>query len=101
MTEWSFAGADFDGFRSSLCQLEEAKARYDQFFDKMGEPKRFFRLFGVTKMLGQGANQNAIVVANAPAKLRWYFMQPVSHRYFTRAFRTSAPLIVTELKPMQ
>jgi len=27
-------------------------------------------------------------------------MQPLSYRYFTRSFRTTAPLVNTELKPL-
>lgn len=35
--EWVFEGRDFDGFKSKECLLQEAKADYDQFFDKNGE----------------------------------------------------------------
>ncbi|WP_392396213.1 Tox-REase-5 domain-containing protein [Paraburkholderia caledonica] len=34
-TEWSFSKLDFDGFRASLCQLEEATANYDQFWRRV------------------------------------------------------------------
>jgi len=98
-TEWNFSELDFDGFRSSMCQLEEAKAKYDQFFDQdTGRPKRFFTLFGVQKMRAQAQAQSVAVGANPPALLRWYFMQPISYDYFTRDFRMRAPLVQTELK---
>jgi len=100
-TEWDFGGLNFDGFRSGLCQLEEAKAKYDQFFDAdTGRPKRFFSLFGVQKMRSQALAQSTVVAANPPSLLRWYFMQPLSYAFFTRDFRSSAPLVTTELKPM-
>ncbi|WP_087752345.1 restriction endonuclease fold toxin 5 domain-containing protein [Paraburkholderia caledonica] len=100
-TEWNFSGLDFDGFRASLCQLEEAKANYDQFFDpETGEPKFFFRVSGVRKIVDQASTQNDIVVGNPPAQLHWYFMQRLSYRYFTRAFTLTAPLIRTELRPL-
>ncbi|TDV25359.1 restriction endonuclease fold toxin 5 of polymorphic toxin system [Paraburkholderia caballeronis] len=100
-TEWAFSGRDFDGFRKSHCQLEEAKARYDQFFDPItGQPKWFFAIFGAKKIQAQAVAQNIVVLANQPTRLRWYFMQPLSFRYFTRMFRATAPLAVTELKPL-
>lgn len=100
-TEWSFSGLDFDGFRASLCRLEEAKANYDQFFDpETGNPKRFFLISGVEKMRNQAREQNVVAAANTPALLHWHFMQPLSYRYFTRSFRTTAPLVNTELKPL-
>ncbi|WP_147310550.1 Tox-REase-5 domain-containing protein [Cupriavidus taiwanensis] len=37
-----FAGLDFDGFRSPQCLLQEAKAKYDQFFDEYGLPKEWW-----------------------------------------------------------
>ena len=99
-TEWNFGGVDFDGFRSSQCLLQEAKARYDQFFDpETGEPKFFFGLTGAPKIATQGRIQNAVVATNAPAKLSWYFMQPLSYRYFARRFARQAPLIRTFLQP--
>jgi len=79
-SEWNFGGVDFDGFRSSQCLLQEAKALYDQFFDpEDGEPKFFFRLSGGDrKIVRQAQAQTAIVVASSPARLNWYFMQPLS-----------------------
>ncbi|NRO99481.1 hypothetical protein GWC77_26755 [Paraburkholderia sp. NMBU_R16] len=85
--EWTFANMEFDGFRSPDCRLQEAKARYDQFFDrKTWLPKRFFEIFGVPRMMRQARNQSAVVRNNPPAKLTWYFMQPISHEYFSGQF---------------
>jgi len=39
-TEWSFSELDLDGFRASLCQLEETKANYDQFWRRVS--RKFF-----------------------------------------------------------
>jgi Restriction endonuclease fold toxin 5 len=99
-TEWSFSGLDFDGFRSAQCLLQEAKARYDQFFDPDdGQPKFFFRLSGARKITQQARIQSAVVASNPPSQLNWYFMQPLSYRYFARLFATEAPIISTLLQP--
>lgn len=99
-TEWSFGGLDFDGFHSSQCLLQEAKARYDQFFNpEDGQPKFFFSLSGEQKILDQARRQNAIVSTSPPSKLNWYFMQPLSYRYFAREFSTEASLINTVYEP--
>ncbi|ARK80149.1 hypothetical protein BOC40_06720 [Burkholderia pseudomallei] len=99
-TEWSFGGLDFDGFRSAQCLLQEAKARYDQFFNpEDGRPKFFFRLSGELKILKQARSQNAVIATNPPSKLDWHFMQPLSYRYFARAFATEASLINTVYEP--
>lgn len=101
-TEWNFGGLDFDGFRSAMCQLEEAKAKYDQFFNRdTGRPKRFFTLFGVEKIRTQATAQSTVAATSPPTRLRWYFMQPVSYRFFSRDFRTTAPVIQTEYKPLE
>lgn len=100
-SEWNFGGVDFDGFRSSQCLLQEAKALYDQFFDpEDGEPKFFFRLSGGDrKIVRQAQAQTAIVVASSPARLNWYFMQPLSYRYFTRRFAREGVVAATLLQP--
>lgn len=99
-TEWSFAGNDFDGFRSGLCQLEEAKAKYDQFFDDdSGEPKMFWRAFGEPKIIQQAQRHSGIVAANPPSRAVWYFMQPMSYRYFARRFSMVAPLVASTYEP--
>lgn len=99
-TEWEFETIEFDGFSSPECRLQEAKARYDQFFDKKtARPKPFFSLFGVPRMLDQARRQSAVVRINAPAKLTWYFMQPVSHKYFSTEFAAEALPIESLLHP--
>ena len=96
--EWSFGGADFDGFKSSQCLLLEAKARYDQFFKESGEPKFFFARFGVARIVAQAANHNAIAQANPPTSCSWHFMQPLSYTYFAPRFR-QFPFIRAHLTP--
>lgn len=87
-TEWEFQKIEFDGFRVPECRLQEAKARYDQFFDvETGLPKDFFLTFGaVARTLDQARAQSRVVRNNPPTKLTWYFMQPISHRYFSDLF---------------
>ncbi|WP_414446779.1 restriction endonuclease fold toxin 5 domain-containing protein [Burkholderia sp. 22PA0099] len=99
-TEWNFSGTDFDGFRSQYCSLEEAKAAYDQFFDREdGNPKFFFNTFGVGKIIKQAAKHSNVATANPPATVNWYFMQPLSYRYFTRRFMDAAPEVETFYQP--
>lgn len=100
-TEWNFGGVDFDGFRSSECLLQEAKARYDQFFDPDdGEPRFFFELSGSDrKIVRQAQIQTAVVVANSPSRLNWYFMQPLSYRHFTRRFAEEGVAAATLFQP--
>jgi hypothetical protein len=86
-TEWKFMNKEFDGFQATECHLQEAKASYDQFFDKKtGGPKRFFTIFGVPRMLRQARIQSDIAKTNPPTRLTWYFMQPISHEYFSSVF---------------
>jgi hypothetical protein len=98
-TEWEFQKIEFDGFRPPECLLQEAKARYDQFFDpKTGKPKKFFVKFGaVANTLSQARAQSRVVRNNPPTKLTWYFMQPLSHRYFTDLFARENLAIVSIL----
>lgn len=99
-TEWNFASLDFDGFKTSQCLLQEAKAKYDQFFDpEDGQPKFFFKISGEAKVLQQAAAQSAVVQANPPSSLHWYFMQELSYLHFSSRFRVSAPIIRTFLQP--
>lgn len=99
-TEWNFGGVDFDGFRSSQCLLQEAKARYDQFFNpEDGSPKFFFRLKGAPKIRNQARAQSGVAIASAPSRLNWYFMQPLSYRYFATAFADEGLPILTQLQP--
>lgn len=86
-TEWEFETIEFDGFREAECRLQEAKAQYDQFFDpNTKRPKPFFVLVGLPRMLDQARRQYDVVQRNPPAKLTWYFMQPVAHEYFAQRF---------------
>jgi hypothetical protein len=99
-TEWKFMNIEFDGFRAPECRLQEAKARYDQFFNKQtGQPKHFFRIFGVPRIFNQARIQSEIAAANPPARLTWYFMQPISHEYFSKAFAHQKLLIESLLYP--
>ena len=98
-TEWSFEGTDFDGFRSQMCLLLEAKARYDQFFDEEGDPKFFFSLVGEPRVLAQGFRQSAVARANPPSRIHWHFMQPVSFGYFSRSFSKAFLAIQCFLTP--
>lgn len=76
--EWEFAGKDFDGFQSSLCLLQEAKADYDQFFDPEGEFRYIFQKGIFIKMEAQAMAQARIVRTNPPAALSYYFQtEPV------------------------
>jgi hypothetical protein len=80
--------------------LQEAKARYNQFFDKYtGLPKRFFELFGATRMLSQARAQSMVIRKSPPTKLTWYFMQPISHRYFAGEFAAENLPIESLLQP--
>ncbi|WP_233217393.1 restriction endonuclease fold toxin 5 domain-containing protein [Trinickia dabaoshanensis] len=99
-TEWKFENIEFDGFRAPECKLQEAKARYDQFFDaRTGLPKKFFAIFGVPRMLNQARIQSKIVETNPPARLTWHFMQPVSHDYFSKIFSHEKLPIESSLRP--
>ena len=99
-TEWKFMNKEFDGFQATECRLQEAKARYDQFFSsKTGLPKRFFMASGVPRMLRQARTQSDITKGNPPTRLTWYFMQPVSHKYFSKIFAWQKLAIESLLYP--
>lgn len=86
-TEWLYQKVEFDGFRAAECRLLEAKARYDQFFyKKTGKPKPFFESVGVQRVINQARRHLLVVKTNPPTRLTWYFMQPISHRYFADVF---------------
>ncbi|ATD60429.1 MAG: Tox-REase-5 domain-containing protein [Janthinobacterium svalbardensis] len=80
--EWLFEGKDFDGFKSSMCLLQEAKADYDQFFNAKGKLEYPFQeqLF-VGKMQKQAIAQAMIVKINKPTVLTWYFQTPMAFKY--------------------
>jgi hypothetical protein len=98
-TEWNFQANDFDGFKSQECLLLEAKANYDQFFESATEPKFFFKITGIPKMIRQGIRQSMVTVKSPPSRLHWHFMQPLSHAYFTAQFRKRSLIITTFLTP--
>lgn len=99
-TEWIFENIEFDGFRAPECRLQEAKAQYDQFFDaRTRQPKEFFRLFGAPRIVSQARIQSAIAENHPPARLTWYFMQPISHEYFSEIFSREGFSIESLLHP--
>ncbi|WP_080414257.1 restriction endonuclease fold toxin 5 domain-containing protein [Burkholderia ubonensis] len=112
--EWLFKYTEFDGFIKERCLLQEAKAKYDQFFNpKTGKPKFFFligksektvgapqKISGWKKMLDQATRQSNIVRGNAPAQMRWHFMQPLLFGYATSEFSKRGLAISTEHRPM-
>jgi len=112
--EWIFLETDFDGFSKAQCLLQETKARYDQFFNpKTGKPKFFFligksentpgvpnKMPGWKGILNQATRQSNIVLENQPARMRWYFMQPLLYGYAISEFAKRALAVSTEYKPM-
>ncbi|MBB5421016.1 restriction endonuclease fold toxin 5 domain-containing protein [Paraburkholderia atlantica] len=80
--EWEWFATDFDGFQHSQCLLQEAKGNYDQFIMDDGEVLRFFT--GLDSMQDQVKTQGAIVRANPPARLMWYFQTPKTRAYMLR-----------------
>ena len=94
-TEWRWAGLDFDGFKSALCQLQEAKGNYDQFIYPGGKIKPFFQ--GFDKMKVQATAQATTVRANPPTSLNWCFQTPMTYALMSRTL--SAMGIVTVYAP--
>lgn len=98
-TEWNFKAADFDGFKSQMCLLLEAKAKYDQFFNFDGTPKLFFKYTGALTMMTQARAQTTVVLSSPPSQLQWHFMQPISFKYFADQFGESFLPIQCVLTP--
>ncbi|MES2742206.1 MAG: Tox-REase-5 domain-containing protein [Pseudomonadota bacterium] len=96
LTEWEYAGTGFDGFDSSQCLLKEAKAKYDKFFNEFGQRKQFWE--GDTAILEQAIAQSA-KASRPPIQLKWYFMQPLSYRYFSQMFNEAMLPIETVFNP--
>lgn len=91
ITEWLFNGVTFDGFDSSQCMLKEAKAKYDQFFNATGVPHKWWE--GDDPIFLEAVRQSAVAKPMPPIQLRWYFMEPMSYRYFSLAFvKMSLPI---------
>ncbi|MGK5010900.1 restriction endonuclease fold toxin 5 domain-containing protein [Janthinobacterium sp. MDB2-8] len=84
ITEWMFGGVTFDGFDSSQCVLKEAKAKYDQFFNASGAPQKWWE--GDDPIFLEASRQSAVAKPMPPVQLHWYFMEPMSYRYFSLAF---------------
>ncbi|MFO3951482.1 Tox-REase-5 domain-containing protein [Enterobacter hormaechei] len=89
--EFKYCGVSFDGWKDKLCQFWEAKARYDQFFDAFGDPKGWWK--GYKSGLSQAARHQAVATVNQPLKVVWFFMQPVSYRYFSKMFKDFKDII--------
>lgn len=96
--EWNFNGVKFDGFVSAACLLKEAKSRYDQFFDEFGTVRDWW-LKGEADMIDEAMRQGAAAVPRPPVQLHWYFMQPLSYRYFSRIIRAAYPDIQVFYQP--
>lgn len=90
-TEWNFGGLDFDGFRSGLCMLQEAKANYDQFFRLDGQPFGWYR--GFDRMADQAMLQSQVARAAPPSVLQWSFMTPKAYAHMSRRLRAMRPLV--------
>lgn len=95
--EWMFGGVTFDGYDSSKCTLKEAKAKYDQFFNEFGMRKQFWD--GDTAILDQAVAQCAVAAPRPPVLLNWYFMEPLSYRYFSKLFAGAMLSIETVFNP--
>ncbi|MCC8376765.1 hypothetical protein J8V17_23215, partial [Photorhabdus bodei] len=75
----------FDGWRPAYCLFLEAKARYDQFFDSDGKPKRWWK--GRISGKNQADRQQAVCDAlDETPHVEWHFLQPVSYGYFKTLF---------------
>ena len=91
--EWVFNAVTFDGFDSSQCLLKEAKAAYDQFFDKWGGFDYIFQEDVFKDMLVEAIKQNIAAKPMPPIRLTWYFMEPVSFRYMQPQLQVATPQI--------
>jgi hypothetical protein len=98
ITEWSFNGVMFDGFDSPQCLLKEAKAKYDQFFDRFGVPKEWWEK-SAEVIFDEAMRQGAVAKPRPPVQLRWYFMEPTSYRYFSTIIRAAYPDIEVIYQP--
>lgn len=97
--EWTFNGIEFDGFVSSQCLLQEAKAGYDQFFDEWGEFRYDFQRDIFIDMMTDAIRQNVAAVPKPPVQLRWYFQELVSYRYMQKILQRATPEIEVLFQP--
>nr|WP_244132863.1 restriction endonuclease fold toxin 5 domain-containing protein [Burkholderia sp. BCC0397] len=74
--EWIWQ-RDFDGFRPESCLLIEAKAKYDQFLNKLDVP--YTKAFD--DMEEQAGEQAETVRDHPPARLKWYFQTERTWKY--------------------
>lgn len=98
ITEWMFNGIAFDGFDSSQCLLKEAKAKYDQFFDEYRQVRGWW-MEGADKLVEEAYRQATAAQPRPPVQLRWHFMEPISHRYFSKVIKAAYPDIEVVLQP--
>lgn len=89
--EFKYCGVSFDGWKDKLCQFQEAKARYDQFFKADGTRKTWWT--GDISANNQATRHQAVATVNQPLKVVWIFMQPVSYRYFSKIFSRHKDII--------
>jgi len=90
ITEWLFNGVSFDGFNSGECLLKEAKARHDQFFTMYRLPHSWWQK-GANDIIQEAYRQAIAAQPRPPVQLRWYFMEPISYRYFSRIIQAAYP----------
>lgn len=98
ITEWLVNGVTFDGFDSSACLLKEAKARYDQFFDDFGRVRKFWK-DGPPGIIAEVSRQGMAAVPRPPVQLHWYFMEPMSFRFFQKIIVAMYPDIQVVYMP--
>lgn len=98
INEWSFNGVRFDGFDSSQCLLKEAKGRYDQFFNEFRQIYPWWR-DGEFSIREEAMRQGGAALPRPPIQLRWYFMEPISYRYFSRIITAAYPDIEVVFLP--
>ncbi|WP_193162720.1 Tox-REase-5 domain-containing protein [Enterobacter ludwigii] len=81
----------FDGWKPAECLFLEAKAQYDQFFDKNGNPW-YTGAKDVERQAGR--QQEAINLCDDIPDCHWHFMQPVSYAYYKKIFKTHSNITV-------
>lgn len=97
--EWIFNTVTFDGFDSSQCHLTEAKAAYDQFFNRFGGFEYPFQKEIFDEMFEEAFKQNIAAKPMPPIRLTWYFMEPVSFRYMQPVLQAATPQIEVLFRP--
>ena len=90
IVEWEFNGREFDGFVSAECLLKEAKGGYDKFFDKEGNPQKWWA-YQVDQMTKQMKGQSLVAMPRPPVQLEWFWQEPVSYHYFSKILVAVAP----------